>query len=85
MWTQHRIDTEKLYFLTKEENKTDTKENILAAIYINLINMDNAITNISSWRQIINTKLLKGNRLLNTIPEAVAGWHFAKKVFLHIL
>ena len=85
MWTQHRIDTGKLYFLTKEKNKTDTKENILAAIYINLINMDNAITNISSWRQIINTKLLKGNRLLNTIPEAVAGLHFAKKVFLHIL
>ena len=47
--------------------------------------MDNAITNISSWRQIINTKLLKGNRLLNTTPEAVAGWRFAKKVFLHIL
>ena len=85
MWTQHRIDTEKLYFLTKEKNKTDTKENILAAIYINLINMDNAITNISSWRQIINTKLLKGNRLLNTTPEAVAGWRFAKKVFLQIL
>ena len=85
MWTQHRIDTEKLYFLTKEKNKTDTKENILAAIYINLINMDNAITNISSWRQIINTKLLKGNRLLNTTPEAVAGWCFAKKVFLQIL
>ena len=85
MWTQHRSDTEKLYFLTKEKNKTDTKENILAAIYINLINMDNAITNISSWRQIINTKLLKGNRLLNTTPEAVAGWCFAKKVFLQIL
>ena len=85
MWTQHRIDTEKLYFLTKEKNKTDTKENILAAIYINLINMDNAITNISSWRQIINTKLLKGNRLLNTTPEAVARWRFAKKVFLQIL
>ena len=85
MWTQHRIDTEKLYFLTKEKIKTDTKENILAAIYINLINMDNAITNISSWRQIINTKLLKGNRLLNTTPEAVAGWCFAKKVFLQIL
>ena len=85
MWTQHRIDTEKLYFLTKEKNKTDTKENILAAIYINLINMDNVITNISSWRQIINTKLLKGNRLLNTTPEAVAGWRFAKKVFLQIL
>ena len=85
MWTQHRIDTEKLYFLTKEKNKTDTKENILAAIYINLINMDNDITNISSWRQIINTKLLKGNRLLNTTPEAVAGWCFAKKVFLQIL
>ena len=85
MWTQHRIDTGKLYFLTKEKIKTDTKENILAAIYINLINMDNAITNISSWRQIINTKLLKGNRLLNTTPEAVAGWRFAKKVFLQIL
>ena len=85
MWTQHRSDTEKLYFLTKEKNKTDTKENILAAIYINLINMDNVITNISSWRQIINTKLLKGNRLLNTTPEAVAGWCFAKKVFLQIL
>ena len=85
MWTQHRIDTGKLYFLTKEKIKTDTKENILAAIYINLINMDNVITNISSWRQIINTKLLKGNRLLNTTPEAVAGWRFAKKVFLQIL
>ena len=85
MWTQHGIDTEKLYFLTKAENKTDTKENILAAIYINLINMDNAITKISSWRQIINTKLFKGNRLLNTTSEAVAGWRFAKKVFLQIL
>ena len=85
MWTQHRIDTGKLYFLTKEKNKTDTKENILAAIYINLINMDNDITNISSWRQIINTKLFKGNRLFNTTSEAVVGWCFAKKVFLQIL
>ena len=90
MWTQHRIDTEKLYLLTKEKNKTDTKEKILAAICINLINIDNAITNICTWRrQIINRKFLKGNRLLNTTPEVVAGWDFVKKslggVFLQIL
>ena len=90
MWTQHRIDTEKIYLLTKEKNKTDTKEKILAAIYINLINIDNVITNICTWRrQIINTKFLKGNRWLNTTPEVVAGWDFVKKslggVFLQIL
>ena len=90
MWTQHRSDTEKLYFLTKEKNKTDTKEKILAAICINLINIDNAITNICTWRrQIINRKFLKGNRLLNTTPEVVVGWGFVKKllggVFLQIL
>ena len=90
MWTQHRIDTEKLCLLTKEKNKADTKEKILAAIYINLINIDNAIANICTWRrQIINTKFLKGNRLFNTTPEVVAGWGFVKKslgsVFLQIL
>ena len=90
MWTQHRIDTEKLCLLTKEKNKADTKEKVLSAIFINLINIDNAIANICTWRrQIINTKFLKANRLLNTTPEVVAGWGFVKKslggVFLQIL
>ena len=38
MWTQHRINTEKLCLLTREKNNTDTEEEyILVAIYINLI------------------------------------------------
>ena len=43
---KHRINTEKLYFLTSEKNSTDTKEDILVAIDINLINMVNAFTNL---------------------------------------
>ena len=43
---KHRINTEKLYFLTSEKNGTDTKEDILVAIDINLINMVNAFTNL---------------------------------------
>ena len=36
---------EKLYFLTRETNKMDAEEDILA-IYINLINIINAFTNL---------------------------------------
>ena len=43
---KHRINTEKLYFLTSEKNSTDTKEDILVAIDINLINMVTAFTNL---------------------------------------
>ena len=43
---KHRINTEKLYFLTSEKNSTDTKEDILVATDINLINMVNAFTNL---------------------------------------
>ena len=43
---KHRINTEKLYFLTSEKNSTDTKEDIFVAIDINLINMVNAFTNL---------------------------------------
>ena len=43
---KHRINTEKLYFLTSEKNSTDTKEDILVAIDINSINMVNAFTNL---------------------------------------
>ena len=43
---KHRINTEKLCFLTSEKNSTDTKEDILVAIDINLINMVNAFTNL---------------------------------------
>ena len=95
MWTQHRIDTEKLYFLAREKNNTDTKEDILVASDINLINMINAFTNFAAEfivskiyeifaLLIINTKLLKGNRLLNTTPEAVTRRCSVKKVFLQI-
>ena len=46
MWTQHRINMEKLRFLTRVKNNADTEEAyILVAIYINLINMVNAFTN----------------------------------------
>ena len=45
MWTEHRIDTEKLCFLTRETNNMDREEDI-SAIYINLINMINAFTNL---------------------------------------
>ena len=48
MWRQHRIDTEQIYFLTTEKKKNmDTEEkDILVAIYINLINIVNAFTNL---------------------------------------
>ena len=90
MWTEHRINTEKLYFLTRETNNMDTEEEDISAIYINLINMINAFTNLQMnlifsirsyykkkmfyeifcyTRQMKNTKLLKGNRLLESI-----GW-----------
>ena len=42
MWTQQRINTEKCYLLI--EKKMDTEEDILVAIYMNLINMVNALT-----------------------------------------
>ena len=45
MWTQHQINTEKLYFLTRETNNMDTEVDILA-IYINSINTVNAFTNL---------------------------------------
>ena len=45
MWTEHRINTENLYFLARETNNMDTEEDILA-IYANLINMINAFTNL---------------------------------------
>ena len=87
MWTEHRIDTEKLCFLTRETNNMDREEDI-SAIYINLINMINAFTNLQMGlifsirnfykkkkfceiicfcRQMKNAKLLKGNRLLESI------------------
>ena len=37
MCTEHRINTEKLYFLPRETDNMDTEEDI-SAIYINLIN-----------------------------------------------
>ena len=43
---QHRVDTEKLYFLTKETNNVDTEKDILLAIYVNSINVVNAFTNL---------------------------------------
>ena len=44
MWTQHRINTEKLFILTRETNNMDTEEDILD-IYINLIDIVNAFIN----------------------------------------
>ena len=38
MCTEHRINTEKLYFLTRETDNMDTEEEDISAIYINLIN-----------------------------------------------
>ena len=38
MGTQHRINTEKLYLVTREKNNTDTEEDILA-IYIWLVDL----------------------------------------------
>ena len=87
MWTQHYINTEKIYFLTRETNNIGTEKDTLI-IYINLINMVNAFNNLqmdfifsvrNCWkkkkiykifcfcRQITNTKLLKGNQLLESI------------------
>ena len=46
MWTQHRINTEKLYFLTREKNM-DTEEDILVANMVSnirLVNMVNVFT-----------------------------------------
>ena len=37
MWTEHLINTEKLYFLIRKENIMDTEEENISAIYINLI------------------------------------------------
>ena len=37
MWTEHRINTEKLYFLTREKNNMDTWEENILPTYINLI------------------------------------------------
>ena len=98
MWTQHRINTEKLYLLTWEKKNMDT-EGILVAIYISLINMVNAFTRLLptfkksylfyrkllqvkkvfeifcfcrrlSW-QMINTRLLKGNRLFDMLQKGL--------------
>ena len=98
MWTQHRINTEKLYLLTWEKKNMDT-EGILVVIYINLINMVNAFTRHLptfkkpylfyrkllqvkkvfeifcfcrrlSW-QMINTRLLKGNRLFDMLQKGL--------------
>ena len=52
MWTQYRINKEKLYFLIREKkNKMDSeeKEDILAATFINIINMANAFTNLQIY------------------------------------
>ena len=38
MWTQYRINKEKLYFLTREKNNMNREEDN-SAIYIKLINM----------------------------------------------
>ena len=46
MLTQHRINTEKLYFLTRETNNIDTKEEDILDIYMNLFNMVNAFINL---------------------------------------
>ena len=46
MRTQHRINTEKLCFLAREKNNMDTEEEDISAIYINLVNMVDAITNL---------------------------------------
>ena len=45
MWTQHRINIEKLNFLTREKNNISTEEDVLA-ICISLINMVNAFANL---------------------------------------
>ena len=45
MWTQHRINTEKLYFFTRETNNMDTDEEDNIAIYITSVNMFNVFTN----------------------------------------
>ena len=34
MWTQHRINTEKLYFLTREKNNMDTEVKNILAVYM---------------------------------------------------
>ena len=46
MWTQHRINTEKLYFLTRETSNMETEKEDILAIYINLINIINAFTSL---------------------------------------
>ena len=48
MCTEHRLNTEKLYFLTRE---TDTEEEDISAIYINLIiNLINRLMHLPTFK-----------------------------------
>ena len=89
MWTQHGINTEKLYFLTREEKTTQEEEdtNLKIDFYLfcrKSLQVKKIYEIFCFCRQIINTKLLKGNRLLDITPEAVARRCSIKKVFLQI-
>ena len=75
MWTQHRINTEKLYKKNHKRKKNNTGGrrqqpwNRLYLSYRKLLQVKKIYKIFSFCRQIINTKLLKGNQLLDITPE----------------
>ena len=57
---------EKLHFLTRETNNMDTEEDILV-IYINLINMINAFTNLQMDLTFSIRNYCKKNKVIRNI------------------
>ena len=67
MWTEHRINMEKLHFVTRETNNMDNTEEDILVIYINLINMINAFTNLQMDLIFSIRNYYKKNKVIRNI------------------
>ena len=78
----------KITFFNKRKKTTQEEEDTSLEIdylfYRNLLQVKMIYEIFCFCRQMINRNLLKGNRLLDITPEAVAGRCSVKKVFLQI-
>ena len=77
------------YLLNKRKNNKEGSRyqlwNRLYLFYRKLLQVKKTYEIFCFCRQMINTKLLKGNRLLDITPGEVARRGYVKKVFLEIL